>query len=68
MADEKEAAGNPYEPVLLIVGLLAVLGVLWWMQGGPQKGVPKNMFLAPTVPTPQGGAPEDYSPQDIGGQ
>ncbi len=67
MADEKEAAGNPYEPVLLIVGLLAVLGVLWWMQGGPQKGVPKNMFLAPTVTTPQNDVQYDTN-QDIGGQ
>jgi len=65
MADEKEAAGNPYEPVLFIVGILAVLGIAWWMRGGPQNGVPKNMFLAPTVPMPE---TQENANQDIGGQ
>jgi hypothetical protein len=49
MADDKAPAGNPYEPVFFLLGILAVLFALWWMRGASYSGE-SNILVAPPVP------------------
>ena len=60
MPPKKEEQGSPYEMVWFVVGILAVLIALWWVQGGPEKADLRGIFLAPLPPL---GTGEVYGPQ-----
>ncbi|MCX6819898.1 MAG: hypothetical protein NT019_01250 [Candidatus Adlerbacteria bacterium] len=60
MADEPKPEGGIPSTVVFIVGLLAVLGALWWVQGGPNRPQPG----ADTTNTP----PSDYTNVDANAQ
>ncbi len=59
MADDK-GGESPYELVWFVVGILAILIALWWMNGGPEKTDLRGIFLAPPPPVGTGDA---YGPQ-----
>lgn len=60
MAEEKNGGGGPMELALLLFGGLAVLIVLWFANGGPERADLKGIFLAPPPPLDSG---EGYGPQ-----
>ena len=60
MADEKKSGGGPVELALFLFGGLAVLVVLWFVNGGPERADLKGKFLAPPAPL---GTGESYGPQ-----
>ena len=60
MADEKKSGGGPVELALLLFGALAVLVVLWFVNGGPERADLKGLFLTPPAPL---GTGESYGPQ-----
>ena len=49
MADEPES-GGPYEIILFVGGILLVLVLLWYYNGGPDKADLRGLFLAPPMP------------------
>ncbi|OGC86424.1 hypothetical protein A2949_03100 [Candidatus Adlerbacteria bacterium RIFCSPLOWO2_01_FULL_54_21b] len=59
MADEPES-GGPYEIILFVGGILLVLVLLWYQNGGPDKADLRGLFLAPPMPVGSGDA---YGPQ-----
>lgn len=59
MAD-KEEGHDPMQEVWFIVGLLVVLLVLWYAQGGPKRADLRGIFLAPPPPL---GSGQSYGPQ-----
>ncbi|KKW33594.1 MAG: hypothetical protein UY78_C0007G0010 [Parcubacteria group bacterium GW2011_GWA1_53_13] len=59
MADEPHA-GSPWEIVLFVAGILLVLAILWYRNGGPEKADLRGLFLAPPAPIGNGSA---YGPQ-----
>ncbi|MEI6864028.1 MAG: hypothetical protein WCK46_01475 [Candidatus Adlerbacteria bacterium] len=56
MADEPKPEGGIPSTVTFIVGLLVVLGALWWVQGGPNRPQP-GADTSDTTNT----APSDYT-------
>ena len=56
----KKEEGSPYEILWFVLGGLAVLIALWWVQGGPEKADLRGIFLAPPPPIGTGDA---YGPQ-----
>lgn len=60
MAEEKKEGGGPIEDALFIIGLLAVLIVLWYVNGGPERSDLRGIFLAPPAPLGDG---EAYGPE-----
>lgn len=61
MADDKAPAGNPYEPIFFLLGILAVLLALWWMRGTSYSGE-NNILVAPPVPL---GDEQPYNPESL---
>jgi len=61
MADDKAPAGSPYEPVFFILGILFVLGVLWWMRGASYNGE-GGLLVAPPPPLGDG---QPYNPEPL---
>ena len=59
MADEPKP-GNPWEIALFVGGILVVLVVLWYHNGGQGKADLRGLFLAPPAPLGSGDA---YGPQ-----
>ena len=59
MAD-KEPEESPYTMVWFVVGGLAILIALWWIQGGPERADLRGIFLSPPPPI---GTGESYGPQ-----
>lgn len=59
MADETPN-GSPYEVIIFLVGLITVLTILWFANGGPQRADLRGIFLHPPTPLGSGGA---YGPQ-----
>ena len=59
MAEDK-GGGSPYEILFLVLGGLALLIALWWVQGGPEKADLRGIFLAPPAPV---GSGEAYGPE-----
>jgi hypothetical protein len=55
MAEEKGGSG-PMGDVIFILGLIAVLIILWFATGGPSRADLKGIFLHPPTPIDQGGA------------
>lgn len=70
MADDKHESEGIPETVLFLIGLFAVLGVLWWMRGGFQQNTSEGPFIAPPPPLGdiQSYTSPDTTPADIGGQ
>lgn len=58
MAD-KEEGHDPMQEVWFIVGLLVVLLVLWYAQGGPSRADLRGIFLQPLPPL---GSGQSYGP------
>ena len=57
MADDHKAAGpGPLEDALFILGIIAVLIVLWFYTQGHKGGDIRGIFLHPPVPVGQGGS------------
>lgn len=53
MAEEKKDSGSVWEPIWWILGLLAALFVLWLVNGGPERGTIRELFISPyETPTP----------------
>jgi len=46
--------------VLFVAGILLVLAILWYRNGGPEKADLRGLFLAPPAPIGNGSA---YGPQ-----
>ncbi len=59
MADEKPSGGH-YDILWYVGGILLVLVVLWFHNGGPNKTDLRGLFLAPPAPLGTGDA---YGPQ-----
>ena len=70
MADDKHESEGVPETVLFLIGLFAVLGVLWWMRGGLQQNTGEGPLIAPPPPLGDGQSynPSDTAPADVGGQ
>lgn len=61
MADEEKKPGETAgQAALSILGIIAILIVLWFANGGPQKADLRGMFIAPPAPVGPGNA---YGPQ-----
>lgn len=58
MADEKKH--DPINDAYFIFGVLAILIVVWFAAGGPEKADLRGLFLAPPPPL---GSGEGYGPQ-----
>jgi hypothetical protein len=61
MADEKKPEESPYTMVWFVVGGLAILIALWWVQGGSERADLRGIFLSPPPPIGTGDA---YGPED----
>jgi hypothetical protein len=57
---EEGGGHHPIQDVLFIVGLLLVLIVLWFVNGGPERADLKGIFLEPPPPL---GTGESYGPE-----
>lgn len=61
MADDHKDEGGIPETLIFLVGLLAVLGALWWVRGGPAlNGEGEGIFIAPLPPV---GSGETFGPE-----
>ncbi|HEV7449401.1 MAG TPA: hypothetical protein VGP13_02590 [Candidatus Paceibacterota bacterium] len=61
MADEEKKEGeSATSAALTVLGVIALLIVLWFANGGPQKADLRGIFLAPPAPL---GSGEAYGPQ-----
>jgi len=60
MADEKEAGPSAGAAALSILGIIALLVILWFANGGPQRSDLRGLFLAPPAPVGPGNS---YGPQ-----
>ena len=62
MAEEekKEGGETAGQAALSILGIIAILVVLWFANGGPKKADLRGMFIAPPAPVGPGNA---YGPQ-----
>jgi hypothetical protein len=58
--DHKDEGGGIPETVIFLVGLLAVLGALWWIRGGPTLDTGEGIFVAPLPPV---GSGETFGPE-----
>lgn len=56
MAEEHASGPGPLEDALFILGLIAVLVVLWFYYGGAKKSDLKGIFIHPPAPVGQGDA------------
>ena len=56
MADEKPKGSGPAGDALFIIGVIAVLIVLWFAQGAHKAADLKGIFLHPPAPVGQGGS------------
>ena len=51
MAEEKKEGGQTAgQAALSILGILAILVILWFANGGPERAEMRGMFLAPPAP------------------
>ncbi len=62
MAEEehKEKGQSAGQAALSILGLIAILVILWFANGGPERADLRGLFLAPPAPVGPGNA---YGPQ-----
>lgn len=61
MAEEEKVAGQSAgQAALSILGIIAILVILWFANGGPQRADLRGMFIAPPPPVGPGNA---YGPQ-----
>jgi hypothetical protein len=58
--EEKKEGGTAGSAALSILGIIAILIVLWFANGGPEKADLRGIFLAPPAPVGPGNA---YGPQ-----
>ncbi len=58
MADEPK--GDPMQMLLAVLGIMAILVILWFASGAYKKADLRGLFLAPPPPVGPGGA---YGPQ-----
>lgn len=56
---EEEKGGDAMADALFFFGLLALLILVWFMSGGPERADLRGMFLAPPPPLDSG---EAYGP------
>jgi hypothetical protein len=59
MADAPKS-GSPFTLLFIVIGAVAVLVILWFINGGPSKADLRGLFLEPPAPLGPGGA---YGPQ-----
>lgn len=59
MAEEKEG-GSDFQNVWFIAGIIFVLALLWYYNGGPQRASLRGIFLQPPPPV---GTGESYGPE-----
>ena len=63
MAEEKKEGGQTAgQAALSVLGIIAILVILWFANGGPERAELRGMFLAPPAPVGPG---TSYGP-DIG--
>jgi len=69
MADEG-GGGSPMDMLIFVFGGLALLIVLWYATGGPEKADLRGIFLQPPAPINHGDAygPTIKSPQNNSNQ
>lgn len=61
MAEEKKEEGQTAgQAALSILGIIAILVILWFANGGPERADLRGLFIAPPPPMGPGGA---YGPQ-----
>ncbi len=56
MADEAPKGSGPVGDLLFIVGLILVLVLIWFAEGGPAKSNLQGIFIHPPEPVGTGGA------------
>jgi hypothetical protein len=64
MADDKPPAHDPMSDAKFLLVGFALLLILWWANGGPQRADLRGIFLQPPPPVGSGNAygPQIYSP------
>ncbi len=58
--DEKKEGQTTGQAALSVLGFIAILIILWFANGGPQRADLRGLFLAPPAPVGPGNA---YGPQ-----
>ena len=58
--DKKKAETTPGQAALSLFGIIVLLVILWFANGGPSKADLRGLFLAPPAPVGPGNA---YGPQ-----
>jgi hypothetical protein len=53
---EKKEPGSPWEPVWWVVGLLVVIAIVWYANGGPARSDLRGIFITPPPPVGTGQA------------
>lgn len=58
MAEEKKEGGaqSVGQAALSILGIIAILVILWFANGGPERADLRGIFIAPPPPVGPGGA------------
>lgn len=61
MAEEKKEGGQSAgQAALSVLGMIAILVILWFANGGPERADLRGIFLAPPAPVGPGNS---YGPQ-----
>lgn len=58
--EEKKDSQSAGQAALSILGMIAILIILWFANGGPERADLRGIFLAPPAPVGPGNA---YGPQ-----